>query len=48
MKDRLLFILSLILLLLPFVGVYLEWRVWVAFGVGVILFIYLIIYVVKK
>ena len=40
MIYRLIFIASIILLLFPFVGVYLAWKVWVAFGLGVLFFVY--------
>lgn len=37
---RFIFIASIVLLLFPFVGVYLAWKVWVAFGIGVVFFVY--------
>ena len=40
MIDRFVFVASLILLSFPFVGVYNEWKMWVAFGLGAIFFIY--------
>ena len=40
MIHRLIFVASIILLSFPFVGVYLAWKVWVAFGFGVLFFIY--------
>ena len=40
MIYRLLFVASVVLLSFPFVGVYLAWKVWVAFGLGVLFFIY--------
>ena len=40
MIYRLMFIASVVLLSFPFVGVYLAWKVWVAFGLGVLFFIY--------
>ena len=40
MIYRLIFIASVVLLSFPFVGVYLEWKVWAAFGLGVLFFVY--------
>ena len=40
MIYRLIFVASVVLLSFPFVGVYLAWKVWVAFGLGIIFFIY--------
>ena len=40
MIHRLIFISSVILLSFPFVGVPSEWMRWVAFGLGVLFFIY--------
>lgn len=40
MIYRSLFVASVVLLSFPFVGVYLTWKVWVAFGLGVLFFIY--------
>lgn len=40
MIYRLIFFASVVLLSFPFVGVYLQWKVWVAFGLGVLFFVY--------
>ncbi|MCY4577166.1 MAG: hypothetical protein OXB96_01900 [Candidatus Kaiserbacteria bacterium] len=40
MIHRLIFITSVLLLSFPFVGVPGEWKVWVAFGIGTLFFIY--------
>ena len=40
MIYRLIFVASVVLLSFPFVGVYLEWKMWVAFGIGALFFIY--------
>ena len=40
MIYRLIFIASVVLLSFPFVGVPSEWMRWVAFGLGVLFFIY--------
>ena len=40
MIYRLIFVASVVLLSFPFVGVYLKWKVWVAFGLGVLFFVY--------
>lgn len=52
MIYRLIFVASVVLLSFPFVGVYLAWKVWVAFGIGVLFFVYSVYcaarYVAKK
>ena len=47
MIYRFIFFASVVLLSFPFVGVYLQWKVWIAFGLGVLFFVYSVYSVVR-
>ena len=40
MIHRLLFVASILLMAFPFVGIYEQWKMWVAFGLGLLFFVY--------
>lgn len=40
MIDRLIFVTGIILISFPFIGVYMAWKVWVAFAIGCVFIIY--------
>lgn len=48
MLDRLVFIASIILLLLPFIGIYSEWKIWIAFSLGAMFFLFVIIKAIRN
>ena len=46
--DRFIFVSGIILFLFPFIGVYMLWKVWIAFAIGFCFILYSIYTAVKR
>ena len=48
MSDKIIFIIAILLIFVPFAGVPQDWKDWFVFGIGFLLIVLLITKVIKK